>query len=84
MKPTTVPSLLPLPNHFFLHPLISQPPPFFFLSSLLSLFSTVVSEELVLKQMKQMELSLGKLESELQHHKKPEQGDKFNDKMKVR
>lgn len=41
-----------------------------------------VSEELVLKQMKQMELSLGKLESELQHHKKPEQGDKFNDKMK--
>ena len=43
-----------------------------------------MSEELVQKQMKQMELSLGKLESELQHHKKPEQGDKFYEKMKVR
>ena len=79
-----MPSLLPLPNHFFLDPLVSQSPPFFFLSSFRFPLSTVVSEELVLKQMKQMELSLGKLESELQYHKKPEQGDKFYDKMKVR
>ena len=33
--PTTVPSLLPLLHHFFLDPLVSQSPPFFFLSSFL-------------------------------------------------
>ena len=42
-----------------------------------------LSEEVVQKQMRVMETTLGKIESELQHHKK-DSGDKFHEKMKVR
>lgn len=82
------PPLCPLFSLYFTTSswILSYPNPLHssFFHPFFSLSSTVVSEELVLKQMKQMELSLGKLESELQYHKKPEQGDKFYDKMKVR
>ena len=33
--------------------------------------------------MKLLEVAMGKSESELNHHKKSEQGDKFHEKMKV-